>query len=437
LRTQLETVRERLASTYWIIPATMVSLSIMLSLVTIHVDQTAPPTFLQDLGWLGVDDPDGARTFLSVVAGSMIGTTGVIFSITIAALVQASSQLGPRLLNNFLRDRGNQLVLGTLTATYTYCLFTLKSINNTPTGFFVPNLSIMTSIAMSLLSLGALVYFFHHISASLQADNVITQVGEELSHAIERIFPEKMMIVSRKQRIPEETPTPTEDSVEIKSRRSGYLQAIDTDTLIGLAQEHGLTMRTELRPGEFTAVDNPLATLWPRKPDLGELEEKIEKSFILGDQRLRIQDMEYHLNQLVEIAIRALSPGINDPFTAMNCIDQIAASLTQLMERSIPTGYNYDDGGTLRLVTKPLTFSDIIEASFNQIRRNGAGDASVNIKLLETIEMLAPHTKTREQSRVLREQAEIIFESCKENLPRWDIKYVEEAYNAAINSLEA
>jgi len=107
LRTQLETVRERLASTYWIIPATMVSLSIILSLVTIHVDQTAPPTFLQDLGWLGVDDPDGARTFLSVVAGSMIGTTGVIFSITIAALVQASSQLGPHLLNNFLRDRGN------------------------------------------------------------------------------------------------------------------------------------------------------------------------------------------------------------------------------------------------------------------------------------------------------------------------------------------
>jgi len=138
----------------------------------------------------------------------------------------------------------------------------------------------------------------------------------------------------------------------------------------------------------------------------------------------------------VEIAVRALSPGINDPFTAMNCIDQIAASLTQLMERSIPTGYNYDDGGTLRLVTKPLTFSDIIEAGFNQIRRNGAGDASVNIKLLETIEMLAPHTKTREQPRVLREQAEIIFESCKENL-RWDIKYVEEAYHAAISSLEA
>lgn len=120
MRTQLATIRERLAATYWVLPAIMVSTSILLSLFTIRIDQTAPPTFLQHLGWLGVDDPEGARAFLSVVAGSMIGTTGVIFSITIASLVQASSQLGPRLLNNFLRDRGNQLVLGILTATYTY-----------------------------------------------------------------------------------------------------------------------------------------------------------------------------------------------------------------------------------------------------------------------------------------------------------------------------
>ncbi len=436
MRTRLKTLREQLASTYWIIPAIMVTLSIMLSLVTIHIDQTAPPSYLQELGWLGVDDPDGARSFLSVVAGSMIGTTGVIFSITIASLVQASNQLGPRLLNNFLRDRGNQLVLGTLTATYTYCLFTLKSINNTATGFFVPNLSIITSIMLTLLSLGALVYFFHHITASLQADNVIRQVGEELTIAIEKIFPEKMSLFPVDQEKPEEAPTPPEDNLVIYSERSGYLQAIDRDTLIGVARENDLMMRTELRPGEFTATEAPLVTVWPKREGLEELEEKIEKAFILGDQWLRIQNVEYHLDQLIEIAVRALSSGINDPFTAMNCIDQIAASLTQLLERSIPTGYYYDEDDDLRLITKPLTYTEIIETSFNQIRRIGSESVSVSVKLLEAIEKLAPQTKTWEQSNVLREQADRVYKAGKENIPEWDFVYIEEKYVAVLRALD-
>ncbi len=434
MRTRLETLREQLASTYWIIPAIMVTLSIILSLVTIHIDQTASPSYLQEMGWLGVDDPDGARSFLSVVAGSMIGTTGVIFSITIASLVQASSQLGPRILNNFLRDRGNQFVLGTLTATYIYCLFTLKSINNFATGFFVPNLSIITSIVLTLLSLGALVYFFHHITASLQADNVITQIGEELTIAIEKIFPDKMSLFSVNQEEPEETPTPTEDSLVINSKRSGYLQALDRDTLIKLAQEHDLKMRTELRPGEFTADESPLVTVWPKREGVRELEEKIEKAFILGDQRLRIQNVEYHLNQLIEIAVRA--SGINDPFTVLNCIDQIAASLTQLLERSIPTGYYYDEDDALRLITKPLTYTEIIETSFNQIRRNGSDSVSVMVKLLEAIEMLAPQTKTWEQSNVLREQADRVYKSGKENIPEWDFVYIESKHKAALRALD-
>ena len=436
MRTRLETLREQLASTYWIIPAIMVMFSIILSLVTIHIDQTAPPSYLQELGWLGVDDPDGARSFLSVVAGSMIGTTGVIFSITIASLVQASSQLGPRILNNFLRDRGNQFVLGTLTATYTYCLFTLKSINNTATSSFVPNLSIITSIVLTLLSLGALVYFFHHITASLQADNVITQVGEELTIAIEKIFPDKTGLFSVDQEKPEKAPNPTEDNMVINSKRSGYLQAIDRDTLIDVARENDLMMRTELRPGEFTATEAPLVTVWPRRDGVEELEERIEKAFILGDQRLRIQDVEYHLNQLIEIAVRALSPGINDPFTAMNCIDQVAASLTQLLERSIPTGYYYDEEDALRLITKPLTYTEIIETSFNQIRRNGSDSVSVMVKLLEAIEMLAPQTKTWEQSNVLREQADRVYKSGKENIPEWDFVYIESKHKAALRALD-
>lgn len=439
MKTRIGTHLEKLRGSYWVIPALMVTTSILFSFITIHIDQTASPRLLHYLGWLGVEDPDGARTFLSVVAGSMIGTTGVTFSITIASLVQASAQLGPRLLNNFLRDRGNQFVLGTFTATYTYCLFILKSINNIPDQAFVPNLSLTVSIVLTILSLTALVYFFHHISTSLQADHVITQVGEQLTKAIENLFPEKMKYSITQNKTPEDSHLPQmkEDSYEVKSSKSGYLQAIETSTLIEIAEKEDLTMQAEIRPGDFIAEENTLITIWPRKERSKELEEKIEEAFILGDQRLRLQDVKYHLEQLVEIAVRALSPGINDPFTAMNCIDQIAASLSQLMERSIPTGYNYDSQGNLRLVTKPFTFTDIIETSFNQIRRNGASSVSVTLKLLDAISLIAPHTRTWEQRETLTQQADLLnLGSSKVIRVEYDKEKIREKYRDTLKTLK-
>ena len=162
---QLSTSIEKLRGTYWFIPALMVTLSIILAIVTTRIDKTIEIELFPYISWLSVEDPETARNFLSVIAGSMISTTGVTFSITIVSLVQASSQLGPRLLSNFLRDRGNQAVLGILTATYTFCLFTLKSINSSTPNPLIPHLSIAIGTILTIISLGALVYFFHHISA--------------------------------------------------------------------------------------------------------------------------------------------------------------------------------------------------------------------------------------------------------------------------------
>jgi len=440
LSVKIVTWFERLKGTYWLIPSLMVTSSILLSFISIYLDRTGPPGLLAQLGWIAVDDPDGGRAFLSVVAGSMISTTGVTFSITIAALVSASSQLGPRVLNNFLRDRGNQLVLGTLTATYTYCLFILKSINSTPGEIFVPNLSITISIIMTILSLGALVYFFHHISTSLRAEYVIAQVGEELTRAIEQLFPEKMRYRTLQQKLLRNEDLPEylseEEGLKIKSTKSGYLQALDTDTLVEIGEKNELLMRTEIRPGEFTAEENPILTIWPKKEIPEELKKRIEGCFILGDQRLRIQDVEYYLNQLVEIALRALSTGINDPLTAMGCVDQISAALSQLMERSIPTGYNYDSNDKLRLITKPLTFTDIIDTSFNQIRRNGADSVSVTVRLLEGIELISPHIRTGEQKTTLIRQADILLRQSKETIrDKYDKELIQKQYQTTMNKL--
>ncbi len=416
----------------------MVSGSILLSIITFQIDRTIEIGILQKISWLGISDPEAARSFLGVISGSMISTTGVTFSITIAALVQASSQLGPRLLSNFLRDRGNQTVLGILLATYTYCIFTLKTISNTATFTFIPDIGITIATIFTIISLGALVYFFHHISTSLQANHVISQVGNELQQAIKKIYPEKMEYSHDFNLInPEDIPeTIPENSYQIKSNKGGYLQAIDTKTLLEIAQENDFILITELRPGEYTSEENTLVSIYPKNEKIEELKEKINNAFILGEERLRLQDIKYSIEQLVEIAIRALSPGINDPYTALACIDQLTSGTIELVKRSITEGYYYDTSGKLRLITKPLTFTDIMETMYKDIRRNSSTNATINIKLLESISKTAPHTQTKEQRMILREQADIILnESVRLIHEPYDLEEIKKTHQTVINSL--
>lgn len=437
METRISTTIEQLRGDYWVVPALMVTGSIILSILTYQIDRAIQIDILQNISWLGINDSEAARSFLSVISGSMISTTGVTFSITIAALVQASSQLGPRLLSNFLRDRGNQLVLGTLLATYTFCIFTLKTISNTATFLFIPRLSITVATIFTILSIGALVYFFDHISTSLQANYVISQVGTELQQAIKKIYPEKMEYFQDFNLInPEDIPEiKIEESYRIISTKGGYLQAIDTKTLIEIAQESGSIMITELRPGEYTSEESILVSIYPQSEKIEEMKDKIIHAFILGGERLRLQDIKYSIEQLVEIAIRALSPGINDPYTAIACIDQLTSGTIELVKRSITEGYHYDLSGKLRLVTKPLTFSDLIETMYNEIRRNSSTNATINIKLLESIASIAPHTRTKEQRKVLVNQAGILLQNSQTFIKEpYDLAEIEKTFRAAIEA---
>ena len=334
MQTKISTSFEQIRGDYWVVPALMIIGSIILSIVTYHIDRTIQIDLLQSISWLGVNDPEAARSYLSVISGSMISTTGVTFSITIAALVQASSQLGPCLLSNFLRDRGNQIVLGTLLATFTFCIFILKSISNTAEFVFIPHLSIAIATIFTILSIGALVFFFHHVSTSLQANYVISQVGAELQQAIRKIYPEKMEYPQEYNLInPEDIPKIIpEESYRIKSTEGGYLQAIDSKTLIEIAEENDCIMITELRPGEYTSEENTLVSIYPMSDKIEDLKDKINNTFILGEERLRLQDIKYSIEQLVEIAIRALSAGINDPYTAIACIDQLTSGTIELFK---------------------------------------------------------------------------------------------------------
>ncbi len=176
--------------------------------------------------------------------------------------------------------------------------------------------------------------------------------------------------------------------------------------------------------------------MWPAGHLNNETETAIRKAFVLGNQRLRVHDVEFTVNQLVEIAVRALSPGINDPFTAFGCIDQLGAGLTQLVKRSIPAGYHLDKDGQLRVLTDALTFTSILDAAFDQIRQHARSDTAVTIRLLEAITTIAPHTRTAEQRKTLRRQAEMIHRGSQEAIPeKWDRDDIEGRYRLASDAL--
>jgi len=431
----------RLQESFWFLPAVMAGAAILLSFVTIAIDKL----FLYREGaqhwWLYGGGPDGARTVLSVIAGSMITVAGVVFSITIVVLSLASSQFGPRLIRNFMNVRANQMVLGTFVATFIYGVLVLRSVNAILDARFVPGLSVTIAVVMSLLSLGVLIYFIHNVSESIQAQNIIARVCRDLDKAVERIFPEKMGQeedlsngpIKRDYAIPRAC---DRDVCQVKADHSGYLQAIDDDALMRIAIEKNLLIHLGYRPGNFITRGSVLVTVWPGERVDEGLSKKINAIFLLGPERTLEQDVEFAISQLVEVAVRALSPGINDPITANTCIDWLGVSLSQLANRKMPSSHRFDQESRLRVICKPFEFGGMVDAAFNMIRQNSQSVAAVSIHLLETIATVAAQTIRKEDRAVLSRHAAMVVHGGKERLSDDDDrKDLDLRYEAALEIL--
>lgn len=417
MRLRWITLWERISGSFWFLPALMVLAALVLAPVMLAVDRTEPIDPSGVLAWLDAGSPDGARSLLSTVAGSMISVAGVTFSITIATLSLASSQLGPRLLSTFMRDRGNQIVLGTFVAIFTYCLIVLRAIRGEPAvddleaTAFVPHLSVSLAILLAILSLGVLIYFFHHVSTIIQAQQVVASIGQELEAGIARLFasPSKRALYERELRSDDDIPANFDERAAlIDARDSGYLQAVDYELLQEVATKADALLVMLYRPGEFVAKGSEIAAIYPPEKHNNDLERGLFDALTLGSERLRLQDVEFAIDQLVEVAVRALSPGINDPFTAIACLDRLGTALADLAERDIPAGYYYDDDGHLRVVSNTVTFSGLVERAFDQIRRYAASDVAVTVRLLEVIAVVLARARSDDQREALVRQADII-----------------------------
>ncbi len=440
MKTLLLKYWDRLRSSFWFVPAAMACLAAALAVSAVELDKAVSDDWLQFLGWSYSGGAEGASLLLGTVAGSMIAIAGTVFSMTVVALSLASSQLGPRLLRNFMRDTVNQVVLGTFVATFVYCLLVLRTIRRADELLFVPHLSVSIGVLLAVVSVGVLIYFIHHISVSIQADQVVARVGRELDNGIDRLFPGdlgKPACVASEA--PGEADLPAAFAREARpvgALNDCYLQQIDTGALMALASEDDLLLRLERRPGHYLAKGQAMVMVWPGDRVTEALVDKINATFVIGNQRTATQDIEFTVHQLVEIAVRALSPGINDPFTAIACVDRLGSALCRLARRDMPSTHRFGRDGRLRLVALGSTFAGIVDTAFNQIRQSARSNPAVAIRMLDAIAQIAGHVQRGQDAACLQRHAGMIVRGAREAVPEPDdLRAVEAYFTAATGAL--
>jgi uncharacterized membrane protein len=403
LRSLLSAIRllalwEELRGSFWFLPALMVVGTIVLSFAMTAVDSAIEEDVYGSLEVFYLFGPEGARAILSAIASSMITVAGLTFSITMLTLQLASSQFGPRLLRNFMRDRGNQFVLGTFISTFVYCLLVLRTVKGVEGASFVPHISVAIGVLLALASLAILIYFIHHIAHSIRIEPLLASLAAETRDTIDRLYPERLGHGAD----PEAPPRPHPDFAlghPIRPARSGYLQFVDGDALLALAGDHDLVVRINVPPGSFVTERDPVMTAVSAGPLSDDVMASLCAAMIVGDERTPHQDLQFSIRRIVEIGQRSLSPGINDPTTALYCIDRLSEAFVRLAVREAPARERFDSDGHLRVVTETVGFEQLACNAFAAVARYAGSDDDVldglEVALGRVIEAAAPEAGRR------------------------------------------
>ncbi len=372
--------------------------------------------------------PDGARAMLQAIAGSVITVAGVTFSITIVALQLTSTQFSPRVLNNFLRDRPNQFVLGAFMGTFTYALLVLRSIRSGDE-VFVPDLAITGALLLTFVSIGMLIYFIHHISVRIQVTSIVAGVAQDTLETIAQLSTwsareedrgwQPAGDRSRREPSPPSGKSLAEiiapDSCLLRARQSGYLQLIDLEDLVRSARQADGRYKILVSPGSWVQRHAPIACFEPDRANAAtgrpeDRESEVQRAFVLGDERSDQQDVAFGIQQLVDIGVKALSPGINDPTTAMNCVDRLVEILAAAGMATDPPRSFADADGVARLDVPFPGFDDLVPLAFEQIRHYG-GDAPVMVVHVARSLSVLVAALTPERHPVLRLQASLLADA--------------------------
>ena len=356
----------------WFIPTTAVAAGVGLAAALVALDQRIP----EWRGWplIFSGGPESARNLLSTIAAAMVTSISLIFSVTMVVLQLASAQYSPRVLRTFLRDRLVQSVLGSYLATFVYSLLVLPSVTSARDGdeAFVPALAVSTAIVLALVSLALFVKYIDHIAHAIRAASVLTAVGDETRRALDHLYPDE--IGDDAEADPE--PSLGEPSQTVSSVERGVVVTVDDDRLLALARDGDLVVRVVPFVGEFVPEGAPLYEVWAHDGATVDV-DGLRECLAFAQERTMDQDAAFGFRQIVDIAERALSPGVNDPTTASQAIDQIHDLLRRLARRRVPSPFRVDDDGNLRVIAMRLSWDDYVALAFDEIRLYSARSIQV------------------------------------------------------------
>jgi uncharacterized membrane protein len=401
--------REAIRTNLWVVPTVVTAAALALFAVTYSVDRTAYDGHLKLPTWVLSGTADAARLTLATVAAAIITVVGIVFSITIVALTLASTQFGPRMLRNFVRDSGTQLTLGVFVATFCYTVITLVAVSPGPHGDFVPHLSITVVQVMTLADVGVLIYFLNHIATMIQLPVVIAGIAGTLANEIaaQQRAGSFGLGASRGPSSEELLARLEESGADIRTPRSGYLQVIRNESLLRIAASAEAVIYLPYRPGHFLVSGQVMARVWPAGA-ASYVEQNLVRGHVTGPYRTLTQDISFGFDQLVEIALRALSPAVNDTFTAMTCIDWIGDCLCRISTSWRPQRIRRDATGHIRVIAYQADFDRLVERAFEKVRQASDGMPAVMIRQLESLAKIIDQTPDSVRRATLLRQAERI-----------------------------
>ncbi|CAM4080890.1 DUF2254 domain-containing protein [Vreelandella rituensis] len=428
-----------LRTSFWFVPTLMAVGAIGLAVIALNLDATLPEEKARQF-WLHSGGPEDARNLLSTVFSSMVTMATLVISITMVVLTLAASQLGPRLVRNFMGDLRTQLVFGIFLMTIIYCLLVLRTLNSELDISAVPHIAVTLGTALALINLFALLFFIHTLARSIISDTAIRRVDRDLRNAISRLLPTESDGQSLVERPTADDVLPAdfeERAASLWLSGEGYVQAIEYERLVEIACRHKAVIRLDLRAGHFIFRGSHKADIYPGCLLGPDLATELEGAILIGEERTPVQDLEFSMRHLVEIAVRALSSGINDPFTAIAVIDRLGASLSEMMRRDLQPEVFCDAAGVVRVVGRASSFRGFVDVAFHQIRQAAATHPAVIIQMLSIIAQLAVNVRLSSQRDALLDHAIIIAEAGRRGASEAsDIADIERSYQAAQMALK-
>ena len=407
----MKALGDHLRSSLWPIPLAMLFASVLLVNAAAGVDQRLAGSEALQRWWLHSGSGDDARNLLSTLATSIMTIASLVFSITIVALSLAANQFGSRLVRSYMTDLRTKLSLGFFLLTAVFCLLSLRLVRQEMDPAQVPHVTVTTALGLSVACVLVLVLFLHVVARSFIADEVVSRVARDLDSAVESLpllKPGQPALPSAEALLPADF---ERRSQVVKSPAEGYVREVHYEALLAHAVSAGIVLRIDVMAGDYVCKGGWLGRVSCASDDsAGDLPQAIRDGIVVGPERTPVQDLAYLMRHLVDVALRALSPGINDPNTALVVVDRLRGALARLLGKSLPHGVFLDDDGRCRLLGRRHTHADLIAAALRPIRDAAAAQPLVIVAMIQSLQRLAEHATTKDQVQSLRTEAALIAE---------------------------